>query len=102
MKAYKFTIFILLLLCSTLLTACNKNRSDYPNLQGKKLLVYVAFHEDEAKPLLEGFKQKTGCEYSLLRFPTGEALARAMEEKTAPKADVFLGGTVDADRKSVV
>ncbi|MBX4264326.1 ABC transporter substrate-binding protein [Clostridium estertheticum] len=96
MKAYKFTIFILLLLCSTLLTACNKNRSDYPNLQGRKLLVYVAFHEDEAKPLLEGFKQKTGCEYSILRFPTGEALGRAIEEKAAPKADVFLGGTVDA------
>lgn len=96
MKAYKSTIFIFLLFCITVLTACNKNQSAYPNLQGKKLLVYVAFHEDEAKPLLEGFKKKTGCEYSFLKFPTGEALARAMEEKAAPKADVFLGGTVDA------
>ncbi|MGH4139927.1 ABC transporter substrate-binding protein [Clostridium sp.] len=96
MKAYKFTIFILLFFCFTLLTACNRRQSAYPNLQGKKLLVYVAFHEDEAKPLLEGFKQKTGCEYSFLRFPTGEALARAVEEKADPKADVFLGGTVDA------
>ncbi|MBU3127603.1 ABC transporter substrate-binding protein [Clostridium tagluense] len=96
MKAYKFTVFILLLFCFTLLTACNKSQGVYPNLQGEKILVYVAFHEDEAKPLLEGFKQKTGCEYSILRFPTGEALARVMEEKKDPKADVFLGGTVDA------
>lgn len=62
----------------------------------KKLLVYVAFNEDEAKILLEGFKEKTGCDYSFLRFPTEEAAENVVKEIKSEKADVFLGGTADA------
>ncbi|EDS78528.1 conserved hypothetical protein [Clostridium botulinum C str. Eklund] len=67
-----------------------------PNFKGKRLLVYVAFNEDEAKVLLEGFKEKTGCDYSFLRFPTEEAAENVVREIQFQKADIFLGGTADA------
>ncbi|KGM97690.1 iron ABC transporter [Clostridium novyi A str. 4552] len=67
-----------------------------PNLKGKKLLVYVAFNEDEAKVLLQGFKEKTGCDYSFLRFPTEAAAENVVREMQFQKADIFLGGTADA------
>ncbi|KEI06930.1 iron ABC transporter [Clostridium botulinum] len=67
-----------------------------PQFKGKKLLVYVAFNEDEAKVLLDGFKEKTGCDYSFLRFPTEKAAENVVKEIAFQKADVFLGGTADA------
>ncbi|KGN03340.1 iron ABC transporter [Clostridium novyi A str. 4570] len=73
-----------------------KSSNRLPNFKGKKLLVYVAFNEDEAKVLLEGFKEKTGCDYSFLRFPTEEAAENVVREIQFQKADIFLGGTADA------
>ncbi|KEI13555.1 iron ABC transporter [Clostridium novyi B str. ATCC 27606] len=67
-----------------------------PQFKGRKLLVYVAFNEDEAKVLLDGFKEKTGCDYSFLRFPTEKAAENVVKEIEFQKADVFLGGTADA------
>ena len=66
------------------------------NLKGKKLVMYVSFHEDTAKALAEGFKKATGAEVAFIRLPTGEAVARMTAEKDSPKADVWLGGTSDA------
>lgn len=65
-------------------------------LKGKKLIMYVSFHEDTAKALAEDFKKKTGADVSFIRLPTGEAVARLTAEKASPKADVWLGGTSDA------
>lgn len=67
-----------------------------PDLKGKKIVVYVTFHENEGKALLELFQKKTGCEFSFLRMPAGEAVTRATAEKGAPKADIILGGPADA------
>ena len=67
-----------------------------PDLKGQKLVVYVTFHENEGKRLLELFKDKTGCDYSFIRLPAGEAVARVMAEKGAPKTDIVLGGPADA------
>lgn len=70
------------------------------DLKGQKLVMYVSFHEDTAKELAELFKKKTGADVSFIRLPTGEALARIMAEKDAPKADIWLGGTADAHAKA--
>lgn len=70
------------------------------NLKGKKLVMYVSFHEDTAKELADQFKQKTGADVSFIRLPTGEALARITAEKDSPKADIWLGGTSDAHAKA--
>lgn len=70
------------------------------DLKGEKLVMYVSFHEDTAKELAELFKKKTGADVSFIRLPTGEALARIMAEKDAPKADIWLGGTADAHAKA--
>lgn len=70
------------------------------SLKGKKLVMYVSFHEDTAKELSELFKKKTGADVSFIRLPTGEALTRIKAEKDAPKADIWLGGTADAHAKA--
>ncbi len=70
------------------------------SLKGKKLVMYVSFHEDTAKDLSTAFKNKTGADVSFIRLPTGEALARMTAEKASPKADVWLGGTSDAHAKA--
>ena len=70
------------------------------SLKGKKLVMYVSFHEDTAKELSELFQKKTGADVSFIRLPTGEALARIKAEKDAPKADIWLGGTADAHAKA--
>ncbi|MDR1827150.1 MAG: ABC transporter substrate-binding protein [Methylobacteriaceae bacterium] len=63
-----------------------------PDLKGKKLVVYVTFHENEGKALLEGFKKHTNVDYSFLRISAGETVARIQAEKGAPQADIMLGG----------
>lgn len=77
-----------------------KTEGGEQNLKGKKLVMYVSFHEDTAKELADQFKKKTGAEVSFIRLPTGEALARITAEKDSPKADIWLGGTSDAHAKA--
>ena len=69
---------------------------EYPDLTGEELIVYVVFHEREGERLLARFAEHTGVSYSLLRMPTGEAVARVMAEADSPRADVILGGVGDA------
>ena len=64
-------------------------------LAGKNLVVYVAFQEKEGRALLEAFKQKSGVEYSFLRMPAGELLARVEAERGATRADIILGGAAE-------
>ena len=77
-----------------------KSANAAQNFKGKKLVMYVSFHEDTAKELSDAFKKKTGADVSFIRLPTGEALARIQAEKDSPKADVWLGGTADAHAKA--
>jgi len=63
-----------------------------PDLKGKKLVVYVTFHETEGKALLDAFKKHTGVDYSFLRISAGETVARIKAEKDSPQADIMLGG----------
>ena len=60
------------------------------SLKGKELVMYVSFHEDTAKGLSRQFEEKTGCKVKFIRLPTGEAVARLIAEKDAPKADLLL------------
>lgn len=41
------------------------------DLKGKKLVMYVSFHEDTAKELADLFKKQTGADVSFIRLPTG-------------------------------
>lgn len=103
MKSKKLlTTIVSGLLAMSLLTGCGSSKTattggkdGYPNLKGKKLVVYVVFHEEEGKRLLELFKEKTGCDTSYISIATGEALTRVIAEKDSPKADIFLGGPAD-------
>lgn len=79
-----------------------KTEGGEQSLKGKKLVMYVSFHEDTAKELADQFTAQTGAEVSFIRLPTGEALARITAEKDSPKADIWLGGTTDAHEKAKV
>lgn len=81
-----------LALAPLVLGATKTMAQEGPDLKGKKIVVYVTFHENEGKALLEQFKKNTGVEYSFLRMPAGEAVARVQAEKASPKADIVLGG----------
>lgn len=72
---------MLLGLCSAL-TAAQGSR---------ELVVYVTFHENEAKRLFSLFEQETGIRVKYLALATGQAVARVEAEAKAPQADVFLG-----------
>lgn len=55
--------------------------------------VLVIFQEDEARILLEKFKQKTGQSYELLRMSSGEANYHLLTNQT--EVDVVIGGPAD-------
>lgn len=81
---------------STSTTSAGAGKDGYPDLKGKKLSVYVSFHDDMAKRLIDMFQEKTGCDVSYIRMPTGESFTRITAEKDDPKADIIIGGTADA------
>ncbi|AOR22527.1 ABC transporter substrate-binding protein [Clostridium taeniosporum] len=90
-------IFILLMIC--IINGCSNNifsSKELPNLKNDNLVVYVAFNEDEAKVLLDGFKEKTGCNYTFLRYPTEQLADKIKNRQILGEADIFLGGTADA------
>ena len=72
------------------------------SLKGKKLVMYVSFHEDTAKALAEGFKKATGAEVVFIRLPTGEAVARMTAEKDSPKAVIKHLQLIDTNIQWIV
>jgi iron(III) transport system substrate-binding protein len=72
---------------------------NYPDLKGEKVVVYILFQEEEGCRLLDYFKEKTALNYSYLRMPSGEAVARVIKEAAAPMADILLGGPADAHQQ---
>lgn len=61
------------------------------DLKGKKLVMYVSFHQDTAQALADQFKKETGAEVSFIRLSTGEATARMTAEKAAPEGGCVAG-----------
>lgn len=57
----------------------------------RELVVYVTFHENEAKRLFSLFEKETGIKVKYLALATGQAVARVEAEAASPQADIFLG-----------
>ncbi|WP_282943167.1 ABC transporter substrate-binding protein [Paenibacillus sp. RC67] len=105
-----------MLVCTILLTACGSSKgnqaassnagaapasttSTQPSSPPKgsgKLVVYAALNEDDIVQIQKKFKEDTGIEIEYLRLSgAGEASTRIQAEKASPKADVFVGGSVE-------
>ncbi|MCY9667083.1 ABC transporter substrate-binding protein [Paenibacillus alginolyticus] len=64
--------------------------------ESKKLVVYAALNEDDIVQIKKKFKEDTGIEIEYLRLSgAGEASTRIQAEKATPKADIFVGGSVE-------
>ncbi len=62
----------------------------------KKLVVYAALNEDDIVQIQKKFKEDTGIEIEYIRLSgAGEASTRIQAEKASPKADIFVGGSVE-------
>lgn len=81
-------IIIIILLITPIISAAQNN----PN---NELIVYVNFHEEEAKRLLDLFRYKTGIEYTFLKMASQNTNKKVIEEKNNPRADIILGGPAD-------
>src|SRR6476620_3350947 len=61
-----------------------------------KIVVYAAEDEKTLAALTKMFTEKTGIDTEVIRIPAaGTLVARIRAEKDAPKADVFIGGSVE-------
>ncbi|TDF95413.1 ABC transporter substrate-binding protein [Paenibacillus piri] len=70
--------------------------SNVKSSDSKKLVVYAALNEDDIVQIQKKFKEDTGIEVEYLRLSgPGEASTRIQAEKSAPKADVMIGGSVE-------
>lgn len=62
----------------------------------EKITVYSIFQEEEARKILDKFKEETGIDYDILRLPSGEAVSRVQNEIGNPQADFLMGGPADS------
>src|SRR3954454_15938735 len=61
-----------------------------------KIVIYAAEDEKTLNALTTIFTEKTGIQTEAIRVPAaGTLVARLRAEKDAPKADVFIGGSVE-------
>ena len=65
-------------------------------MDDRHLVAYVAAREEVGEALLSSFCKPRGCTYEFIRLSTEELLRRVEEEAGNPKADIIIGGTVDA------
>jgi iron(III) transport system substrate-binding protein len=99
----KWTLFCLLSVITFLIysrpnstTAISYGKDGIPDLKGHHLIAYVAAREEVGEALLSSFCQKRGCTYEYLRLSSEAVVKRVNEERHAPKADVVIGGTLNA------
>jgi iron(III) transport system substrate-binding protein len=59
------------------------------------LNAYSIWPENYARPMMEAFEKASGIRVKLIRFSSGEALARVTAEKNNPQIDVLFGGPVE-------
>lgn len=95
MKKDVFIVILFILVSIIIKTDLIMGKICYPDLTGQKLVVYITFHEEEGRRLLDLFKEKTNCQYIYLRMPAGETAERVIDEATSPAADIVLGGPAD-------
>ncbi|MGG3432724.1 ABC transporter substrate-binding protein [Heyndrickxia coagulans] len=82
---------------STEKTAKNNN-SRLTDLKHEHLVAYIGAREEVGEALLSSFSKKTGCTYEFVRLSTEEIVKRVEKERKNPKADVVIGGTLDAHK----
>lgn len=87
---------VLLLGLTLLIFGLSVTGDGYPDLTGESLVVYIVFHEEEGRRLLDLFHEKTNVNYTYLRMPSGEVVTRVIKEASHPRADIILGGPADA------
>lgn len=76
--------------------SANKDAGKKEEPESKKLVVYAALNEDDIVQIQKQFKADTGIEIEYLRTNgAGEASTRIQAEKSAPKADILIGGSVE-------
>jgi iron(III) transport system substrate-binding protein len=61
----------------------------------EQVLVYAAFDEPTLRAIAEAFTAETGIDVQWVRGGGGEMATRIRAEAPNPKADVYLGGSVD-------
>lgn len=98
-------ITLLILIAATVLTGCgaqsvpattaDPDAGKQTAPMSNKLVVYAALNDSDIAWIQKKFKEDSGIEAEFLRFGAGDAAARVMAEKAAPKADVMVGGSVE-------
>ena len=96
MKRIVSSVLLITVFLTSFSVKINMATAKYPDLHGEQLVVYIAFHEEEGRRLLDLFKARTNADYIYLRIPTGELSERIVSESAAPQANIILGGTADA------
>ncbi|EIT84814.1 ABC transporter, substrate-binding protein [Fictibacillus macauensis ZFHKF-1] len=69
---------------------------EVPNLTNHHVVAYIAAREEVGESLLSSFCKRTGCTYEFVRLPTEELVRKVREERHHPKADIVIGGPLDA------
>jgi len=83
---------VIILASMTVLAGCGNNGGK----SSKKLVVYAAMNEDDIVQIQKQFKEDTGIEIEYLNLNNaGEASTRIQAEKSSPKADILIGGSVE-------
>ncbi|MBO1623954.1 ABC transporter substrate-binding protein [Bacillus arachidis] len=101
MRKIAFFFFLLVIggamsSCSRDTTSIKYSKNGLPNLKDRHLVAYVAAREEVGEALLSSFCKPRGCTYEFIRLSTEELLRRVEEEAGNPKADIIIGGTLDA------
>lgn len=64
-------------------------------MASKNLAVYASIDTDWIAKTAQEFEKETGIHVAWIRESTGVILQRLLAERSAPKADVWFGGTID-------
>ncbi|MED1623762.1 ABC transporter substrate-binding protein [Bacillus pseudomycoides] len=101
MRKIAFFFFLLVIggamsSCSRDTTSIKYSKNGLPILKDRHLVAYVAAREEVGEALLSSFCKPRGCTYEFIRLSTEELLRRVEEEAGNPKADIIIGGTLDA------
>ncbi len=86
---------LVILSVATLLTIATAAPVFARSMVSKNLAVYASIDTDWIAKAAQEFEKETGIHVAWIRESTGVILQRLMAEKSAPKADVWFGGTID-------
>lgn len=91
----------LILVLSLLLSACGgaANQSGAKDAASKELVIYSGRKENLILPVVEAFEKQTGVKVVLKAGGATELANLVIEEKSAPKADIYLSNDAGALEK---